>query len=239
MAYGFSVANTSGRVMFSTDDNIPVLVGTTPVSVASTSTILPTQSATEFLLLRPQDGESGVFSWTFRVDNEPPERYIDGCFTPIVDGYKYIKAKSGAAVYSPRTSGYGLEVYEDDGSTLIFSDEMEDIVEITVVGAVDDYGWFVYKNPAGENFNNLYVSLNELRTFALATGVGLPFAAGMCAYFDHVEETITIRALRVNGTTSYPWDVRPYSANVLSYNYPGENVGSPAVGSPFFIMRKR
>lgn len=240
MSYGFSISNASGRVMFSTDDNIPVVIGTTPVSVASNTTLLPVPANNELLFVRPQDNESGVISWRGPHPTEVNgPRSVAGCFTPIVSGYKYTLAKATSAVYTPRTSGYGLEVYKTDGS-LIFSDEIADLVELTVVGGIPGNGWYVYSNPPGENFNDLYVAIEQLRVNQWDFGIGTPFCSGIYAYFNHTEETITIRAVRADGGSSYPWDVRPYSPNVTQYFTPED--GAPALvapGFPFFIMRKR
>ena len=240
MSYGFSISNASERVMFSTDDNIPVVVGTTPVSVASNTTLLPVPATNELLFVRPQDDESGVISWRGPHPTEVNgPRTVAGCFTPVASGYKYTLAKATSAVYTPRTSGYGLEVYKTDGS-LIFSDEIADLVELTVVGGIPGSGWYVYSNPPGENFNDLYVSFEQLQVLQWDFGIGTGFCAGIYAYFNHTEETITIRGVRADGASSYPWDVRPYSPNVLQYFTPAD--GAPLLmptGSPFFIMRKR
>lgn len=216
MAYGTEVSNSSGRVQFSTEEPYSVASAGTATTLTGYSATIPTYASGEFLVCRPPDNVSGVIAW-----DEADGKFL-GANTYLQtfgasNGVKYRKCSTVNSLATPGT-GYGIDVFASNGTTCIFTSNVGrtmELVYFTELSQTND--WITYKNPSGQNFNELYVTALELRINYVAGSAGFvdKIITGAWAYFDDTNELIEVRAasLRVPSTqlsTQMYWNSIPY-----------------------------
>jgi len=236
MSHGIEVKNSSGRTVFNTDEQYPNYYA--PGSVSSTPgyTVDPEFSYTgigkDILLARPQDNESGTL---FFSSTDSPTNELFGGHTTVerdflaANGVKhfYIKPQdfTGTGKITPG-SGYGIEVFKDNGTALLFSSNFGQGVEVISYGKLSGNSTALYTNTS-YTFNDLYVAMNTftctVRKIVAPQGQGIPDyyeVSGAWAYFDDSAGTIRISHAYVLSvvlppptiTTFSSWPSAEYSA---------------------------
>lgn len=208
MAYGIDILNSSGRTLFTTEEDYTTLTTSTPVSNANSGITLPTGTGT--LIARPQNGESGVIT---RLAKTTGENAFFGWDTyqqtwGAAQGVKYaFLQKTSDQITTPTTTGYGFEVYESNGD-VIFSSSSTRFASIEGYATVNFGQAVKYYNPNG-GFNNLYVTVPFVSYLDNSYLEWYKIIAGTYVYFDHTEESITIvnngNSSDSSGTQKY-WD---------------------------------
>ena len=217
MSYGIQLFNRAGLKTVDTSVDYSVELGGTPTSTSSDGALLPAPAAGEIILARPQDNESGVIASTRVYDsNTNTSTYnLFGQQTfeynwGTARGSKILKLDRVSDFYSPAATGYGLEVYDSAGTSLLFSSDIANLATLEVVVEMPFPSVFQYTNPSGLDFNDLYVeifSLSVINQFF----PGTPFAAsshvigGAYAHFNDTTETITLAHSGTQNPTT--WDV--------------------------------
>lgn len=211
MAYGIELVNTSGRTLFSTEEDYTTLAVNTPVSNSSYGLLVPT--GTGRLIARPQDGESGAIA--IAIDESTSQRKFLGFDTytqnwGAAQGIKYaFMQKTSDQLTAPTTSGYGMEVYESNGD-ILFSTSSNRVASVEAILTIEPGTQFKYYNPNG-GFNDLYITADPAYITYLNNAYLLWYKimGGCWAYFDHTEESITIvnngNQSDASGTQKY-WD---------------------------------
>jgi len=237
MSHGIEVKNSSGRTVFNTDEQYPNYYA--PGSVSSTPgyTVDPEFSYTgigkDILLARPQDNESGTLF--FSSTGSPTNELFGGHTTEernflAADGVKhfYIKPQdfTGTGKITPG-SGYGIEVFKDNGTALLFSSNFGQGVEIISYGKLSGNSTALYTHNNPNTFNELYVAMNTFTCTVLKIeapqGQGVPDyyeVSGAWAYFDDSAGTIRISHAYIlsvvlpppTTTTFSSWTSAEYSA---------------------------
>lgn len=233
MAYGIEIYNTSGRVLFSTNDNYPLMVANSPTSTGSYGTALPSYSIGQTVLARPQDGESGVIASINKKDFSGIIFFGEDSYMQswgAAPGTKYTVAKrSYDVVTTPSTSGYGIEVYDTAGK-VTFTSNTSRLVTIEAIIQLERGEKMTYYNPNG-GFNNLYVDVVATR-LTYFDYLGQVTVGGCYAYFNNTAESISVYN-DGNYTTSTVNDPKTYldregsigfaptTANVIIYRVNG------------------
>lgn len=216
MSYGIELFNRAGLKTVDTSVNYAVEIAGTPTSTSSDGAALPAPVAGEIILARPQNGESGVIASTrvydsstgtstYNIFGQQTSEYTWG----TARGSKIVKLDRVSDFNSPATTGYGLEVYNSSGNSLIFSSNVSNIATLEVIVEMPFPSVFEYTNPSGLEFNDLYVEVFSLYTINQYFP-GSPFSAsstvigGAYAHFNDATETITLAHSGSNNVTT--WD---------------------------------
>jgi hypothetical protein len=217
MAYGIEVKNASGRTVFNSDETYPNYYSVSGPVTANGYSPNPSYSAgsSSILLARPHsnasgavfyDPVSGVFGATsFGVTDSMRS------FFGMANGIRYAKFDSQAAI-ARATSGYGIEVFESTGSSILYSSNITYGFNILAVGSLVGVSEVTYTPPAGVAFNTVFVSaMSFTGVFSYAPGTP-PFSPdfwtffGSLAHFNNSTGVITIKQTNiVQGVTTPTW----------------------------------
>jgi hypothetical protein len=207
MAYGMEVLNSSGRTIFNTEQtNSNYYFQINPTSTNGYG-VNPSFSyiSTRILFGRPQDNETGAIFFSGSVNDT--NYYFGGRTTyeqnfGAANGVKYIygyQQKGNVAA----GSGYGIEVYDTNGTSILYSSNIGSNFEILYVGTMANNTNFTWNKPAGYDFNDIYVTAGS---FSLKYGYDPGFPPfgpfhsvyGNWAYFDDANERILIKQGAIN-----------------------------------------
>lgn len=213
MAYGMQLFNSSGRTIYNTDQsNSNYYFSGNPTSTNGYG-VNPSFSyaSTNILLARPQDAEDGAIFFSGSINDA--NYYLGGRTSyeqtfGAANGVKYIYGKSQSANITAATSGYGMEIYDTNGSTVLFTSETGQNFEILYVGTMNSTYNFTFNKPAGYNFDDIYVTAGSFSLIYAYDpgypGLGIPpthSVNGSWAWFDDSAETITFRQGNTVGVT--------------------------------------
>ena len=216
MSYGIQLFNRAGLKTVDTAEGYAVEIAGTPTSTSADGATLPNPVAGEIILARPQDGESGVITSTriydantntstYNIFGQQTYEYTWG----TARGSKILKLDRISDSLSPAGSGYGVEVYNSAGTSLLFSSNTPNIATLEVFVELPFPSVFEYQNPSGLDFNDVYVEIFSMYTINQNVP-GSPFSAsshiiaGSYAHFNDTTETITLVHSGASSPTS--WD---------------------------------
>lgn len=199
------VFNSSGRTIFNTEQaNSNYYFQGNPTS-SSAYGVNPSFSyaSTRILFARPQDNETGAIFFSGSINDT---NYFLGGRTSYeqafgaANGVKYIYAYQQKGNIAAAGSGYGIEVYDTNGTSILYSSNIGSNFEILYVGTMANNTNFTWNKPAGYDFNDIYVTAGS---FSLKytydpgyPGFGIPpthSLYGNWAYFDDTNERILIK----------------------------------------------
>jgi len=210
MAYGMEVLNSSGRTIFNTEQtNSNYYFQGNPTSTNGYG-VNPSFSyaSTRILFGRPQDNETGAIFFSGSINDT--NYYLGGRTTyeqnfGAANGVKYIYGYQQKGNVTAG-SGYGIEVYDTNGTSILYSSNIGSNFEILYVGTMANNTNFTWNKPAGYDFNDIYVTAGS---FSLKytydpglPGFGIPpthSLYGNWAYFDDANERILIKQGSVVG----------------------------------------
>jgi len=217
MAYGMQVVNSSGRTIFDTNIDYPVVDGDGFTNLTGYYQALPSVSAGQILIGRPPANTTAVvateYSSGFRTlgSNTTMQNFA------LASGFRY-RTIQRASNRSASTSGYGIEVF-DSSSNLMFSSQRGSIPEILAFGEIGFGDKYEYNSPGDIAFNNIYVGLLGMNAFYQSItilGSTTTFISGQWAHFDDTNERITVINNTIFGGGA--WDSGSYSLGYLGVN---------------------
>jgi hypothetical protein len=205
MAYGMEVLNSSGRTIFNTEQTNSNYYFQGPPTSTNGYGVNPSFSynSTRILFGRPQDNETGAIFFSGSVNDT--NYYLGGRTTyeqnfGAANGVKYIYGYQQKGNVTASGSGYGIEVYDTNGTSILYSSNIGSNFEILYVGTMANNTNFTWNKPAGYDFNDIYVTAGS---FSLKytynpgyPGFGIPpthSLYGNWAYFDDANERILIK----------------------------------------------
>ena len=197
------VYNSSGRTIYNTEQaNSNYYFQGNPTSTNGYG-VDPSfsYSSTRILFARPQDGETGAIFFSGSINDT--NYFLGGRTTyeqnfGAADGVKYIYAYPQKGNVTAAGSGYGVEVYDTDGTSILYSSDIGSNFEILYVGTMANNTNFTWNKPLGYDFNDIYVtagSFSLLYSYAAGSPPFGPFhkVFGNWAYFDDANERILIK----------------------------------------------
>lgn len=203
MAYGMQVSNSSGRTIFDTTQlNSNYYFQGNPTSTNGYG-VNPSFSynSTRILFARPQDNENGAIFFSGSINDS--NYFLGGRTTyeqnfGAADGVKYIYAYQQEGNVTAAGSGYGIEIYDSNGTDILYSSNIGSNFEILHVGTLANNTNYTWSKPAGYDFNEIYVTAGSFSlkySFFPASG---PFPAihdvyGNWAYFDDTNEQVLVK----------------------------------------------
>jgi len=212
MGYGIQVSNQFGRTVFDTDQPAPnYYFDATPSSVNGYN-VDPgfSISSQNILLARTQDNESGVIS--LESDNAFIGSNSYYRSFGAANGVKYIYGKPQSN-RTASTSGYGIEVYKSDGSTVLYSSAVGSNFEILYLGTMEGTTDFTWSMPSGYSFNEIYITAASFSMIYGYSAAVAPFPAvhsvyGNWAYFNAGTSppTITFRQQYIVTAGNITWN---------------------------------
>lgn len=203
MAYGMQVSNSSGRTIFDTTQlNSNYYFQGNPTSTNGYG-VNPSFSynSTRILFARPQDNENGAIFFSGSINDS--NYFLGGRTTyeqtfGAADGVKYIYAYQQEGNVTAAGSGYGIEVYDSNGTDILYSSNIGSNFEILHVGTLANNTNYTWSKPAGYDFNEIYVTAGSFSLkYSFFPGSG-PFPAihdvyGNWAYFDDTNERVLVK----------------------------------------------
>lgn len=95
--------------------------------------------------------------------------WCDGSYSALSASQCASKVKwyrtSGLTTPNPSNSGYGLEIYDENGN-VTFTSNTGDFVEVVSSGrAIPGFGTAIFNAPAGESITDYYVAVNNFFEF--------------------------------------------------------------------------
>jgi hypothetical protein len=95
--------------------------------------------------------------------------WCDGDYSALSDSQCADEIKwyrtSGLITPNPSTSGYGLEIYDENGNVNFTSNTGEFIEVVSSGRAIPGFGTAIFNAPAGENIRDYYVAVNNFFEF--------------------------------------------------------------------------
>ncbi len=196
------VLNSSGRTIFNTEQtNSNYYFQGNPTSTNGYG-VNPSFSyaSTRILFGRPQDNESGAIFFSGSINDS--NYYLGGRTSyeqnfGAANGVKYIYGYQQKGNVTAG-SGYGIDVYDTNGTSILYSSNIGSNFEILYVGTMTNNTNFTFNKPSGYNFNDIYVTAGSfsLKYSYSPPNFGIPAIHslyGSWAYFDDVNEQILIK----------------------------------------------
>ena len=95
--------------------------------------------------------------------------WCDGSYSSLTEQQCASQVKwyrtSGIDTPDPSTSGYGLEVYDEDGNVTFTSNTGEFMEVVSSGRAQPGFGTYIFNAPAGETITDYYVAVNNFFEF--------------------------------------------------------------------------
>lgn len=211
MAYGAQFYNSSGNLIIDTTWPNPQVVESSTYSTASRGSTYPSAGilSTDIVVARPirTTESSALVMKTAQSIYGTQSLVWSSIYSdvgPTTPSYAYYRLREGAGSVG---SGYGLVVYEDDGSTPIFSSNGVEIhYEIAATfnrSFSNNAAWF--NIPSSDDINDYFCVLSGIKTVYLsdATIGGIIFHGGYL--YDYVNNRIQAISFE-NGSTYYQGD---------------------------------
>lgn len=203
MAYGMEVLNSSGRTIFNTNQsNSNYYFQGNPTTTTSYATNPSfAYNSTRILFARPQNSSDGAIFFSGSINDL--NYYLGGRTSyeqnfGAANGVKYIYAYQQEGNVTAAGSGYGIEVYDTNGTDILYSSNIGSNFEILYVGTMSNNTNFTWSKPAGYNFDDIYVTAGSFSLkYTFSPGFP-PIPAthslyGNWAYFDDSAEQILIK----------------------------------------------
>jgi hypothetical protein len=157
MSYGIQVFNRSGRTIFDTNEAYPNYYSSTaPISINGYGAQVSfTPGSSNILFARPQDNQSGAI-------------YVETFFTPntvtfgssasfgACNGVKHVQFLR-QDLLSKATTGYGIEVYKENGE-ILYTSNTSFALNILSYGILTGTQTQIFTCPTGIDFNNVYIT---------------------------------------------------------------------------------
>jgi len=203
MAFGMQVSNSSGRVIFDTEQlNSNYYFQGNPTTTTSYATNPSfAYNSTRILFARPQNATDGAIFFSGSVNDS--NYYLGGRTTyeqtfGAANGVKYIYAYQQEGNVTAAGSGYGIEVYDTNGTDILYSSNIGSNFEILYVGTMANNTNFTWSKPAGYNFDEIYVTAGSFSLKYDFIDAPAPFPDthnlyGNWAFFDDSAEQILIK----------------------------------------------
>jgi|SRR6056300_26101 hypothetical protein len=169
MSYGIQIINEDQNIII--DDTFSTLLEKSGGTASLLDSFPPAgtnENAGDIVFARPifSSSESGQARVTITYSDYSgyqvfPFWGTQGNLSNPDNGYKYYVMSPSAV--GAASSGFGLEIFKEDGVTLTFSSNISSNMEIVAAGVAGGYngvtGSVAYNIPAGEDMNNYYVGL--------------------------------------------------------------------------------
>ena len=177
MSYGMQILNADGRVQIDTDEIAPnTYISNKTTSAYSAMSYPPSGFATgDLVLARPADNPVLFGNQYVPICIGQPlssGSYFYGAKQYQDDGYTYLwpntsgintallKTQAGN-ISAPSSGEYGLDVYSNNGSTILFSATRSTSVKVLAQGVLGNGQSYDYTPPSNLNFNKIYAVMNS------------------------------------------------------------------------------
>lgn len=203
MAYGMEVQNSSGRTIFNTEqlNSNYYFQGNPTTTTAYATDPSFAYNSTRILFARPQNATDGAIFFSGSINDS--NYYLGGRTTyeqnfGAANGVKYIYAYQQEGNVTAAGSGYGIEIYDSNGTDILYSSNIGSNFEILHVGTMANNTNYTWSKPAGYDFDEIYVTAGSFSLkYTFSAGVfGIPDTHslyGNWAFYDDSAEQILIK----------------------------------------------
>jgi len=205
MSYGMKIYNADGRIQINTDEVAPntYISNVTTSSYNSMTFPVSNTSAGDLTLARPANNPTGTATpiALARTNLATNPTHFWGSKSNALYFYQntagivtaLLKTQSGN-ISGPSAGEYGMDVYETNGTTLLFSATRTTSVRVLAQGVLSANSEIDYTPPSYLDFNKIYAAVDSTCLFAFpAVHVFPDWTSNMSYSFHHGASTPFIR----------------------------------------------